>query len=129
PRFVPEGASANDSAPEPESGFEADAVAGPAHPVRPFRQVIDAMAAWIVGNILSDRQARARGFGLEGVLGTRFWTAVKTGTSKDMRDNWTLGWSDHYTVGVWVGNSQGASMRDVSGVTGAAPIWHDIMAF
>lgn len=93
------------------------------------QRVFDPRASWIVGNILSDRQARARGFGLEGVLGTRFWTAVKTGTSKDMRDNWTLGWSDHYTVGVWVGNSQGASMRDVSGVTGAAPIWHDIMAF
>lgn len=127
PRFVPEGASANDSAPEPESGFEADAVAGPAHPARPFRQVIDPMAAWLVGDILSDRQARARGFGLESVLATRFWTAVKTGTSKDMRDNWTLGWSSDFTVGVWVGNSRGASMRNVSGVTGAAPIWHDVM--
>lgn len=93
-----------------------------------FRQVFDPMASWIIGDILSDRQARARGFGLEGVLGTRFWTAVKTGTSKDMRDNWTLGWSERHTVGVWVGNSAGASMRDVSGVTGAAPIWHEVMS-
>jgi len=52
---------------------------------------------------------------------------VKTGTSKDMRDNWCIGWSQRYTVGVWVGNASGAAMHDVSGVTGAAPIWHDVM--
>lgn len=92
-------------------------------------QRVDAMAAWIVGDILSDRRARARSFGLENALTTRFWSAVKTGTSKDMRDNWTLGWSDSYTVGVWVGNSQGLSMRDVSGITGAAPIWHEVMSY
>lgn len=92
------------------------------------RQAIDPLASWIVGDILSDRQARARGFGLENALATRFWSAVKTGTSKDMRDNWTLGFSDRYTVGVWVGNSAGLSMRDVSGVSGAAPIWHDVMS-
>src|SRR5690606_1339810 len=92
-------------------------------------QIIASGAAWIVGDILSDRQARARTFGLDSVLSTPFWTAVKTGTSKDMRDNWCLGWSDHYTVGVWVGNSGGASMRDVSGVSGAGPIWHDLMSY
>lgn len=93
------------------------------------RRVMSADAAWLVGDILSDRQARARTFGLDSALSTPFWTAVKTGTSKDMRDNWTVGWSQHYTVGVWVGNSSGASMREVSGVTGAGPAWHDIMAF
>lgn len=85
-------------------------------------------ASWIVGDILSDRRARARTFGLESALATRFWSAVKTGTSKDMRDNWALGWSSRYTVGVWVGNSQGLSMRDVSGVSGAGPIWHEVMS-
>lgn len=91
--------------------------------------VIDPGAAWIVGDILADRQARARTFGLDSPLSTPFWTAVKTGTSKDMRDNWCMGWSDRYTVGVWVGNSGGASMREVSGVSGAGPIWHDIMRY
>jgi penicillin-binding protein 1C len=91
--------------------------------------VVSPAAAWIVGDILSDRHARARTFGLDSPLATRFWTAVKTGTSKDMRDNWCMGWSQRYTVGVWVGNSSGASMRDVSGVSGAGPIWHDIMNF
>ena len=86
-------------------------------------------AAWIVGDILSDRQARARTFGLDSPLSTPFWTAVKTGTSRDMRDNWCVGWSPDYTVGVWVGNSAGASMREVSGVSGAGPIWHDLMAW
>lgn len=86
-------------------------------------------AAWIVADILSDRQARARTFGLDSPLSTPFWTAVKTGTSKDMRDNWCVGWSQHYTVGVWVGNSGGGSMHDVTGVSGAGPIWHEIMAY
>jgi len=93
------------------------------------RQVMSADAAWIIGDILSDRQARARTFGVDSPLSTPFWTAVKTGTSKDMRDNWCVGWSERYTVGVWVGNSGGASMQDVSGVSGAGPIWHDIMSY
>src|SRR3546814_12855982 len=46
-----------------------------------------------------------------------------------MRDNWCVGWSRRYTVGVWVGNSGGDSMRDVSGVSGAGPVWHDVMAY
>jgi penicillin-binding protein 1C len=52
---------------------------------------------------------------------------VKTGTSKDMRDNWAVGWSQRYTVGVWVGNASGAPMWEVSGTTGAAPIWAAVM--
>ena len=90
-------------------------------------QAIDARAAFIVGDILSDTNARARTFGTDSVLATRFWTAVKTGTSKDMRDNWAMGWSQHYTVGVWVGNASGAPMWDVSGTSGAAPIWAAVM--
>lgn len=92
-------------------------------------QALDARAAFIVGDILSDPNARARTFGLDSVLGTRFWTAVKTGTSKDMRDNWAIGWSQRYTVGVWVGNAGGAPMWDVSGTSGAAPVWAELMRF
>ncbi len=92
-------------------------------------RVVAEGAAWLVGDILSDRQARSRTFGLDSPLSTPFWTAVKTGTSKDMRDNWCLGWSARYTVGVWVGDSAGASMRNVSGVSGAGPIWHDVMSY
>jgi penicillin-binding protein 1C len=54
---------------------------------------------------------------------------VKTGTSKDMRDNWAIGFSHRYTVGVWVGNASGAPMWDVSGTTGAAPIWAAVMNY
>lgn len=92
-------------------------------------QVLDAGAAFIVGDILSDGNARARTFGTDSVLATRFWSAVKTGTSKDMRDNWAVGWSERYTVGVWVGNASGAPMWDVSGISGAAPVWAEVMAF
>ena len=95
---------------------------------RPVTQALSAQSAFVVGDILSDAQARAPTFGLDSVLGTRFWTAVKTGTSKDMRDNWAIGWSQRYTVGVWVGNASGEAMHGVSGSSGAAPIWADIMA-
>ena len=91
------------------------------------RQVLSPQAAFIVGDILSDPDARAITFGLSSALSTRTWSAVKTGTSKGMRDNWTIGYTSRYTVGVWVGNFSGAPMWDVSGVTGAAPIWRDIV--
>jgi penicillin-binding protein 1C len=91
------------------------------------RPVMSPAASYLVADVLSDRHARARTFGLDSPLTTRFWTAVKTGTSKDMRDNWCVGWSQRYTVGVWVGNASGASMHEVSGVSGAAPVWHEIM--
>jgi len=92
-----------------------------------FIPVMDGRAALIVSAILSDREARSATFGLENPLATRFWTAVKTGTSKDMRDNWCVGYSERYTVGVWVGNFPGEPMWNVSGMSGAAPVWLDVM--
>ena len=89
--------------------------------------MLDADAAFIVADILSDRAARSTTFGLRNELATSFWSAVKTGTSKDMRDNWCVGFSQRYTVGVWVANFDGRAMWDVSGVTGAAPVWRDLM--
>jgi len=93
------------------------------------RRVYSAAATFVVSDILADRDSRSVTFGLESPLATRFWTAVKTGTSKDMRDNWCIGYSRRYSVGVWVGNFSGEPMRDVSGVTGAAPIWEDVMTW
>ena len=91
--------------------------------------VFSSQVSFIVSDMIADRQARTRTFGLDSPLSTRYWTAVKTGTSKDMRDNWAVGYSRHYTVGVWVGNADGAPMWDVSGVSGAAPIWHRLMDY
>jgi penicillin-binding protein 1C len=91
------------------------------------RRVFGMGASYIIADILADRGARALSFGLENPLATRVWSAAKTGTSKDMRDNWCLGFTSRYTVGVWVGNFSGAPMRDVSGVTGAAPIWRELV--
>lgn len=98
-------------------------------PRPPARRAIDPGAAFIVGDILSDPNARARTFGTDSLLATRFWSAVKTGTSKDMRDNWAVGWSQRYTVAVWVGNASGAAMHDVSGTSGAAPVWAGVMRY
>jgi len=90
-------------------------------------RVMDPAASFIVADILSDNGARVPTFGLDNALATRYWSAVKTGTSKDMRDNWCVGFSARYTVGVWVGNAGGAPMHAVSGVTGAAPVWRTVM--
>ena len=91
--------------------------------------VLDPAAAWIVASMLSDPLARSVTFGLENPLASRHWAAVKTGTSKDMRDNWCIGFTGRFTVGVWVGNFDGSPMRDVSGVTGAAPVWIELVDF
>jgi penicillin-binding protein 1C len=94
--------------------------------VRPHR-VLDAGAAWLVADILADDAARVRTFGFHSPLATRGWAAAKTGTSKDMRDNWCVGFTDRYTVGVWVGNASGEPMHAVSGVSGAAPVWQALV--
>jgi penicillin-binding protein 1C len=91
------------------------------------QRVFSPETAYLISDILSDREARSLTFGLENVLATRFRTSVKTGTSKDMRDNWCVGYSRLYTVGVWVGNFSGEPMWNVSGMTGAAPLWLEIM--
>ena len=92
------------------------------------KRIFSDEAAFMVSDILSDREARSVTFGLENPLTTRFWSAVKTGTSKDMRDNWCVGYTNHYTVGVWFGNFSGMPMRDVSGVSGAAQVWTEIIS-
>ncbi len=93
-------------------------------PRRPTAQrALRADATHLITRILADNNARAATFGLDSTLATRGFAAVKTGTSKDMRDNWCIGYTSHYTVGVWVGNASGEPMQNVSGVTGAAPIW------
>ncbi|RIL11995.1 MAG: penicillin-binding protein 1C [Proteobacteria bacterium] len=93
------------------------------------RRVFSPRTAKLVSEILSDREARSLTFGLESVLSTSFWSSVKTGTSKDMVDNWCVGYSGRYTVGVWVGNFSGAPMWNVSGLSGAAPAWQRIMSW
>ena len=91
------------------------------------RRVGEAASAFLVTDILADNAARALTFGLDSALATRGFAAVKTGTSKDMRDNWCIGFTDRYTVGVWVGNASGAPMQAVSGVSGAAPVWRALV--
>ncbi|SNR88355.1 penicillin-binding protein 1C [Methylobacillus rhizosphaerae] len=92
-------------------------------------QVLSEQASFIIADILADPAARVLTFGLASPLSTHTWAAVKTGTSKGMRDNWAVGFTDRYTVGVWVGNFSGEPMWDVSGVTGAAPVWRDVVQY
>ncbi len=106
-------------------GRHAPVAPGVAAPVA--RRVADAAATHLVTDILADNTARVLTFGLDSALVTPGFAAVKTGTSKDMRDNWCVGYTDRYTVGVWVGNASGQPMHDVSGVSGAAPIWQALV--
>jgi penicillin-binding protein 1C len=105
------------------SPIASSSLASPSQP-----KTIGSATTWaLITNMLSDRHARAKAFGVESVLNLPFPTAVKTGTSSDFRDTWTVGFSSDYTVATWVGNFNGDPMRQVSGVTGAAPLWQRIM--
>lgn len=95
----------------------------PAHPV----QVMPAPIAHLLTDILADGSARAPAFGSGGPLRTPYPAAVKTGTSTDFTDNWTVGFTRAITVGVWTGNFDGAPMEGVSGIDGAAPIWRTVV--
>ncbi|MDO8638175.1 MAG: penicillin-binding protein 1C [Candidatus Daviesbacteria bacterium] len=95
------------------------------------KQALTPEVAYLLSNILSDNNARTPAFGANSLLQILGHTvAVKTGTSDDKRDNWTFGYNPEFVVGVWVGNNDNSPMDPhlTSGITGAAPIWHDIMA-
>ncbi len=90
-------------------------------------QVFDPRVTWLISDILSDDRARQIGFGLNSTLKIDRTAAVKTGTTDNFHDNWTIGYTPDLLTGVWVGNSNYEGMYDVTGVTGAAPIWNDTM--
>lgn len=102
------------------------------HVDTPGKSVVDERYVYIISNILSDNNARAAAFG----TGSQLYipnnkVAVKTGTSNDLKDNWTVGYTDEIAIGVWVGNNDGSQMNNrlASGLTGAAPIWHRAMVY
>ena len=96
-----------------------------------YRSLLDMtdMHRWQIAQILADPRNRSRTFGISSILGTSIPLGVKTGTSTDFRDNWTISYSPDAIIGVWVGNSDGSSMGDVSGVSWAGPIWHGIAEY
>lgn len=97
-------------------------------PATQARSPIGSAVTWaLITDMLGDAHARARAFGVDSVLSLPFAAAVKTGTSSDFRDTWTVGFTADYTVAVWVGNFNGEPMRQVSGVMGAAPLWNRIL--
>lgn len=93
-------------------------------------RVLPASVTYIMTDMLSDNNARMMEFGPSSSLVIKGYTvAAKTGTTNDFRDNWTFGYTPSYVVGAWVGNNDYSKMSSIaSGITGAAPIWHDIMS-
>jgi len=94
-----------------------------------LQPVIDPRAAFIITDILADADARVPAFGAHSPLSLPFPCAAKTGTSKSYRDNWTVGYSPDYVVAVWVGNFDARPMMNVSGITGAGPLFRDIFLY
>jgi penicillin-binding protein 1C len=90
-------------------------------------RLLSERASFWIADILSDSRARAYVFGVGGSLDFPFKVAAKTGTSQAYRDNWTVGFTREVTVGVWVGNFDREELRNSSGVTGAAPVFHDVL--
>ncbi len=93
----------------------------------PGSQVVRPEHAYLVSSILADNEARTPAFGANSVLKISFPAAVKTGTTNDFRDNWTIGYNPDLAIGVWVGNADYTPMVNTSGVSGAAPIWASVM--
>lgn len=89
--------------------------------------VIDPRVAFLITDILSDNEARIPSFGPASALSIGRPAAAKTGTTTDFRDNWTIGYTPNLVVGVWVGNADNTPMVEVSGISGAGPIWHEFM--
>lgn len=95
-------------------------------PTVPARRAMARSEAYLVTSILSDNSARAPAFGINSAFSLPFDFAAKTGTTKDYRDNWAIGYTPEWTAGVWVGNFDGSPMRRVSGISGAAPALKEI---
>ncbi len=91
------------------------------------QRVMDERVAWLISDILSDNDARRLGFGANSLLRLDRPAAVKTGTTSNFHDNWTVGYTPDLVVGVWSGNTNYEPMREVNGLSGAAPIWHQFM--
>jgi 1A family penicillin-binding protein len=97
-------------------------------PVRPqARSVLRPEHSYLISHILADNEARTPAFGADSPLRLSRPAAAKTGTSNDFRDNWTIGYTPDIVAGVWVGNADNSPMKEVDGVLGAAPIWHNFM--
>jgi membrane carboxypeptidase/penicillin-binding protein PbpC len=84
---------------------------------------------YLISEILKDPNNRAKTFGISSILNSSIPIPVKTGTSTDFRDNWTISYHPNIIIGVWVGNSDGSPMEDVSGVSGAGPIWKKLAEY
>ncbi len=96
-------------------------------PPAQITRVIDPRVAYLITDILSDDEARILGFGRDSMLNIGRPAAAKTGTTTNFRDNWIVGYTPNLLTGVWVGNADNQPMVDVTGVSGAAPIWNAFM--
>ena len=98
-------------------------------PTMQTQSILDPKLAYLMNSILSDNAARWAAFGSPNVLELDRPAAAKTGTTNDFKDNWAIGYTPQIAVGVWIGNTDNTEMKNVSGISGAAPVWHDVMMY
>ena len=97
-------------------------------PVHQGKEILDPRIAWTTTYTLSDPAWPLPEFGEATPLSVPpHRVAAKTGTTRNARDNWVMGYTSDRIVGVWVGNANNSPMKGTSGVTGAGPIFHDVM--
>ncbi len=96
-------------------------------PTNDMGLIFSPQVSYLLTDILSDNNAREPAFGEYSPFNLPFQCAAKTGTSKNFKDNWAIGYTPRYTVAVWVGNFSGKPMYSVSGISGAGPIFRDVM--
>ena len=91
-------------------------------------QALDPRIAYIITDILADNQARGPAMGLNSPLrADPIYAAAKTGTTDDVKDSWTIGYTRNVAIGVWLGNNDGQPMINLSGLRGAAPVWNAVL--
>ncbi|GAA5495087.1 biosynthetic peptidoglycan transglycosylase [Rubritalea halochordaticola] len=108
-------------------GLYTDTHITPANSVTHYKRLFSPESAYLVASVMADNNARLEGFGMHSNLHLPFPCAVKTGTSSDFRDNFCIGFTADFTVGVWVGNLDNRPMKGISGVTGAGPVFKKLM--
>jgi penicillin-binding protein 1C len=124
-RLVANGTADRTNLADEQKSHEADPRTSAQSAVKP--PLLSRQSCYLIADILSDPLARVTAFGPRSVIRLPFRCAVKTGTSTNYRDNWTVGYTPEYTVGVWCGNFDNSPMANVSGVSGAGPIFRDVM--
>lgn len=110
----------------PNKGFLKDYRSLEKHKVSSGKKVISEPVCYLITDILSNKNVRLRAFGINNPLLFQFPISIKTGTSNNWKDNWVIGYTKDFTIGIWVGNFSGEPTNQYSGIVGAGPLFQQV---